>query len=83
MNIMRSTSGINKVAGAGTAHEQISSTDAVQRASPTTVSSYLECGGRICQEILCDRSSVTFEAMRGRRRDDARPVALGWRASVR
>ena len=39
MNIGRTTVGINKVAGAGTAHEQISSTDAVQRASPTTVSS--------------------------------------------
>ena len=71
------------VAGAGTAHEQISSTDAVQRASPTTVSRYLQFRGWICQETLCDRSSVTFEAMRGRRRDDARPVALGCRASVR
>ena len=65
MTLGRSTSGINKVAGAGTAHEQISSTDAVQRASPTTVSSYPQFRGWICQETLCARSSVTFEAMRG------------------
>ena len=46
--------GINKAEDASTAHGQISSTDALQRVFPTTVSRYLECGGLICQETLCD-----------------------------
>ena len=43
------------------AHGHISSTDALQRVFPTTVPSYLQFRGWICQEALCDRSSVTFD----------------------
>ena len=52
--IVRIKRGINKAEDASTAHGQISSTDALQRVFPTTVSRYLECGGWICQETLCD-----------------------------
>ena len=41
MTIGRTTAGINKAEDAGTAHGQISSTNALQRVFPTTVSSYL------------------------------------------
>ena len=52
--IVRIKLGINKAEDASTAHGQIISTDALQRVFPTTVSRYLECGGWICQETLCD-----------------------------
>ena len=39
---------------------EIGFADALQRVFPTTVSSYLPLRGWICQEALCDRSSVTF-----------------------
>ena len=35
--------------------------DALQRVFLTTVVSYLQFRGWICQETLCDRSSVTFD----------------------
>ena len=54
MNLARTTAGINKTEDASTARGQISSTDALQRVFPTTVSRYLECGGWTCQETLCD-----------------------------
>ena len=47
MTIVRIRWGINKAEGAGTAHGQISSTDALQRVFPTTVSSYLPFRGWI------------------------------------
>ena len=61
MPLARTTAGINKAEDAGTAHGQISSTDALRRVFLTTVSSYLQFRGRICEETLCDRSSVTFD----------------------
>ena len=61
MTIERSTAGINKVEDAGTAHGQINSTDALQRAFPTTVSGYLQFCAWIRQEILYGRSLVTFD----------------------
>ena len=72
MTIMRTTLGINRAECAGPAHGQISSTDALQRVFPTTVSSYLQFRGWICQETLCDRSSVTFDL-----RQQGQRVGLG------
>ena len=60
MTIGRSNSGINKAEDDGTARGQISSTDALQRVLPTTVSSF-EFRGWVRQETLRDRSSVTFD----------------------
>ena len=57
----RTTAGINKTEAAGAAHVQIRSTDALRRVLLTRLTSYLEFRGRICQETLCDRSSVTFD----------------------
>ena len=68
MTPVRSKSGINKTDGR---HEERA--NRVRRcvaASPSDdVVSYLEFGGRICQETLCDRSSVTL--------DVRQPLALG------
>ena len=61
MTIVRSTASINKTEAAGAAHVQIRSTDALRRVLLTRLTSYLEFRGRICQETLCDRSSVTFD----------------------
>ena len=61
MNIMRTTTGINKTEAAGAAHVQIRFSDALRRVLPTRLTSYLEFRGRICQETSCDRSSVTFD----------------------
>ena len=71
MTLGRTTAGIRKAEGAEPAHGQISSTDALRRVLPTTVSSYLQFRGWICQETLCDRSSVTFDL-----RQCALPVPL-------
>ena len=54
MTIVRIIADINKAEGDGTAHGQINSTDALRRVFPTTMSRYLECGGWICQETVCD-----------------------------
>ena len=35
--------------------------DALRRVLPTTLASHLAFRGWICQETLCDRSSVTFD----------------------
>ena len=43
--IMRTTAGINKAEEAGRMDAQISSTDALRRVLPTTVSSYLQFRG--------------------------------------
>ena len=40
---------------------QIGFSDALRWVFPTMVPSYLQCRGWICQETLCDRSSVTFD----------------------
>ena len=62
MTLMRSTQRVSiRRRTLGTAHGQIRSTDALRRVLLTRLTSYLEFRGRICQETLCDRSSVTFD----------------------
>ena len=55
MIIARTTGGINKAGDAGTAHGQISSTDALQLVFPTTVSSYLTFHGSVRHEATENR----------------------------
>ena len=61
MTTARITAGINKTEHAGRMDAQIGFSDAFQRVFPTTVARVLECRGWICEETLCDRSSVTFD----------------------
>ena len=61
MILGRTNAGINKAEDAGRMDAQIMSAKALQRVFPTTVASYLQFRGWICQETLCDRSSVTFD----------------------
>ena len=61
MNLVRTNESINGAEDAGTAHVKIRFSDALRRVLPTRLTSYLEFGGWICQETLCDRSSVTFD----------------------
>ena len=59
--VRRTNESINKAEGAGRRTAKTRSTDALRRVLPTTVSSYLQFRGWICQETLCDQSSVTFD----------------------
>ena len=61
MTLVRTNESINRAEAVGTTHGQIRFSDALRRVLPTRLTSYLEFGGRICQETLCDRSSVTFD----------------------
>ena len=55
---------------------QIGFADALRRGFPRTVARYHEFRGRICQETLCDRISVTFD-LRQRAPLELRKAQLG------
>ena len=77
MNLVRTNESINGAEDAGTAHVKIRFSDALRRVLPTRLTSYLEFGGRICQETLCDRSSVTFDLRQCDQHPQGRPERGG------
>ena len=60
MILGRTTTGINKAAGAGRKDAQIGFADTLRRIFPTALASYLQFRGWICRETLRGRSSVTI-----------------------
>ena len=61
MTLARTTMSINKAEDDGKIDVQVRFADALQRVLPTTLVRRFQFRGRVQQETLCDRSSVTFD----------------------